>query len=114
MSKRALRGLRASIKHWEKQAEVEATHEVAIGQGHCALCKLYHPTEKNMFAIYTGHNLSCGVCPVRRKTEKNFCEGSPFNAAYKAFLRWENGVGRQADWRKAARREVTFLKSLLP
>ena len=100
MNRETLKALRGSIKKWEKI--VAGTGE-DDGCNNCPLCDL--------FFNKTG---SCFGCPVMDKTGRDECVGTPYGA-----WRWthEDNFPLTADTpeqKTAARRELKFLKSLLP
>lgn len=66
------------------------------GSSECALCRLYIADD-------------CKGCPVKQKTRKTLCHGSPYD-------KYDDAVGQEAYYTALmqANREVTFLKSLLP
>lgn len=96
MPAKTLRALKASIKKWEKCAAGEYTRD-EVDDSDCALCQLF-PSD-------------CTGCPVMEKTRLEDCEGTPFYAARDA-LYW---IGpRSIEFKKAAKKELAFLKRLLP
>ena len=92
MSSRKLNALKRSIANWEKRAKGEVVDAI------CPLCVLYNSDK----AI---GRQQCLSCPVYERTGLRYCEGTPFD-----------------DWCSrddyvnplVAKREVRFLKSLLP
>lgn len=107
MNRKTLKALKASIEHWEENCRAETTDDVSVGANDCALCDEYH----------TGnHATACVGCPVWAKTGEQYCRRTPYGAAKHARLDWgwEPTPVNRAKFRRAARREVNFLKSLLP
>ena len=100
MERKTLNALKKSIKHWELNARRKAANAV-IGPSSCALCRLFNNDGT------PGDDL-CRGCPVYARTGYVFCLGTPFLKAHEARY-----CGDTA-WRAAARKEVAFLKSLLP
>ena len=90
LSQRAVVALKRSIAHWERMAS--GADEVPNAES-CALCTLY---------IKNG----CKACPIAQHTGQMRCGGTPYNAAYYAFLHREG-------FRTAAQAEVNFLRTLL-
>lgn len=102
MNKTTLAALRGSIKKWEKI--VKGT-EVDVGHDNCPLCRLF-------LRNWGG----CRDCPVGKNTGRSFCGGSPY-------VEWADLGGDYDDpaltlkspaHMAAAKRELRFLKSLLP
>lgn len=103
--------LEASIDHWDKLSRAEIPETVSIGVSYCALCRIFHPS----FGPRIGRTGGCDGCPVHSKTDKSFCQGTPFieaDAAFRTF-RW-NGTSRGSGkvFRSAAAVERDFLISL--
>jgi hypothetical protein len=132
MDKRTLTALQASIEHWEKNAQAEVVSNIADNAASCPLCQIFY-FEK------IGNVLPCSGCPVREKTRQSNCYGSPWFTARAAKNNWkdanftfnfevkyeslsdeqalvksENLNQLRLKYRKAARDEVDFLRSLLP
>lgn len=104
MDPKTLRALKASIAHWEQNATAETFGEVRIGVSTCALCALFSRKR-------------CAKCPVRLATGVIGCSRSPYDNASDARSEWEHDPGNPTfaeAFRAAARKEVEFLKSLLP
>ncbi len=107
MDKSTLKALRGSIKKWEKIVDGSGADD---GPANCPLCQKFF---KN----------SCDGCPVAKKTESIGCFDTPFDDW--DYLCNKEGIDegppiKTSDFknkRKAiaiAKREVKFLKSLLP
>lgn len=99
MDAKTLEALKASIAKWEENAAVTELSEARVYGDTCPLCKLFS---------YDINTLDCKGCPVAVKTGKSQCNGSPWDAARGAKYKT---LGK---FRAAARKEVAFLKSLLP
>ena len=93
---RVAAALEKSIKHWEKNAVLKDFSEATLGTKDCALCGL--------FFLNKG---TCWGCPVAARTGKPRCVGSPYPDAWLARL-----YDDRAMFRRSARAEVAFLKSL--
>ena len=103
MNAKTLKALKGSIKKWEK---------IVAGTGweqanwNCPLCQI--------------SDGSCDLCPVKIKTGKDSCEGSPFCGwdihQIDVHDQWMGSVRKALcpTCRKLARAELRFLKSLLP
>lgn len=100
MTKRALTALKESIRHWEEMARTGWEKEQPDAE-HCALCRVFNwpPSLKAL----------CDGCPVSHSTGRILCVGTPFSEAHRNY-RNEDKRG----FKKHARAEVAFLKSLLP
>lgn len=103
MDARTHKALMASIAKWERNAEAKTPDDYLTGPEDCALCMLFFSKD-------------CHGCPVSARTGESTCYGSPYGDAFLAWLawsRWERGEPALAA-HAAARKEVAFLKSLLP
>lgn len=105
LSKRALHGLKSSIKKWEG---IVAKKEIDYGPDNCDLCKLYWLTE-------------CKSCPVYKKTFTKGCNDTPYkewddhHEMKHGEIENEGGMENQCPiCMKLAKKELQFLKSLLP
>ena len=55
--------------------------------------------------------LSCGECPVKKRTGLDSCRGTPWRDVYALFKRFS--LKKPDDiWRKACQDEIDFLESL--
>lgn len=98
---KTLEALQASIAKWERNAVAETPEAYSTSDDDCALCQAFP-------------DLFCDGCPVKAATGRAFCWGTPYNAAHQAHHAWDKGTGTAEDAHAAARKEVAFLKSLLP
>lgn len=95
-----LKALKASIAHWRRMADGKAHGgEEPYGE-HCALCDMF----LNEFNRCTG-------CPVATRTGEIDCNNTPY---WKARNAWDDYGRDSKHFRAAARKELAFLKSLLP
>lgn len=105
MKPKTLKALEACIKHWEKNARVRKPENASVNANDCALCGLFNKAPNG-----------CPGCPVKKKTEYNYCNRTPFYRAHFLLREWgfnptpENGKA----FRAAARKEADFLISLRP
>ena len=102
----ALKALRESIAHWERNVAAETPEDVRLGAENCACCVqfLFIP------------NVACTRCPISKKTGASFCWGTPNAAATRAFRQWDQHrtAATRDAWRSAAQAMLDFLRSLLP
>lgn len=104
MDTKTLEALNASIAKWERNAEARAPGDAQIFSNTCPLCTAFRV------------NGWCDGCPVKSRTGRSFCALSPWEDALIALGAWDSGNTKQgrSNFRVAARKEVAFLKSLLP
>ena len=105
MDRKTLAALKKSIEHWERLASGQLKRGEWIGPDHCSLCKLF----------YDG---GCNGCPVAEKTGYNDCQTTPYDIVI-AYVDACFGLDRESilnskGFKSAARKELRFLKSLLP
>lgn len=101
MSKRAEKALRASIRHWEKNAAATSFLAVTTGPSYCALCNLYNVSDDA--------ERDCRACPVQKATGELYCRKTPY-----AKVRYARKAGNLVAFKAAAQEEVEFLRGLLP
>ena len=96
MNAKTLKALKGSIAKWRK---IVAGKEFDAKSENCPLCILF--------------TFSCEPCPVARKTKQHECRGTPYDTEWLPL----GGAYKKASTpklKKAARAELSFLKSLLP
>ena len=100
MDEKTLTALQGSIKKWEK---IVSGKGVDRGTENCPLCAVFLPR--------------CDGCPVKERTGRGFCYGSPYDDFSNTFSdTWGESI-HKADTpkrKRAALKELKFLKSLLP
>lgn len=105
MNKATRKALERSIAHWERVVEFGGRYtRDNISSDNCALCRRFNSNE-------------CEGCPVKERTGQSICKGSPYHEAARLWYvcRGEGLIPcTQAKFKRAARRELAFLKSLLP
>lgn len=109
MTAETLTALKASIAHHEENLKAEWPRQVRLGWRRCALCRLHR--DDNNFIV------DCGECPVKSKTGRDMCEGSPYDDLEDALYSWRYNITNQSNreaFLTAERAEITFLRSLLP
>ena len=101
MSKRAQEALEKSIQHWERMKVMKTPNEEKPSAKSCDLCILYEDNR-------------CKSCPVKIATGVIRCAGTPYLTAYSHHIKWGNmGDNKnRALFRRAATKEINFLKSL--
>ena len=93
--------LEASIRRWRMNVDAkDPNHALCLPQD-CALCEAF-PDDL------------CTGCPVKNKTGKRGCVGSPYFEAYWALIEWKTGNGSCEKFRATAQEELDFLISLRP
>jgi hypothetical protein len=100
MDEKTLEALKGSIAKWEA---IVAGTGADNGSANCPLCAEF---------LYG----NCFGCPVRERTKRSMCLGSPYHA-FGEVADFHGHAGAKAIGpvaEAAARRELDFLKSLLP
>lgn len=100
MNRKTLSALKKSIKHWEENVEKAKNGELSyldILPNKCALCV--------MFLLFS----DCFECPIYKKVKNVGCRKTPYIYVIKT-LKNKN----TANIFKACKKELAFLKSLLP
>ncbi len=113
-----LKALKESIAKWEKNAELKGADvrfSKHLGIDNCPLCLLFYSYTQNRI---------CGNCPVAEQGGTTGCENTPYGQCIRitdncdVHLRKLDSPAKKAaltrKWRAACRKEVEFLKSLLP
>ena len=112
MKPATLKALNASIAHWERLVKNGPSQKEKIGPDSCALCGRFHPFHEPPCQRYDGEQ-----CPVFANTGFTNCDGTPylhvFHLTDGLIATLAHGVTLDR-WRTEARRELAFLKSLLP
>ena len=105
MDKVTLKALKGSIRKWERIVEEKGMDEGTIN---CPLCWLYYGSDSG----------TCVGCPVMKKTGLAECKGTPFTDWIRHHKEQHLDIFpcavRCEECKKLARRELEFLKSLLP
>jgi hypothetical protein len=91
-----MKSLEDAIDHWDRMANGGANDRPVARQ--CSLCIEFKKTSL----------LNCGECPVRKKTGRSGCEGTPFGAAYEE---WHHH-GHSAEFARRAAKMREFLIGL--
>jgi hypothetical protein len=106
MTKEASAALQLSIAHWERLTQGKREGEEGPCAEDCDLCLRYQNPDGDISSAN-----ACKGCPVFEHTGAPLCGGTPFRKAYSAFLRF----GPDSDiFKRAAARELAFLRGLLP
>jgi len=105
LDKATLKALKDSIKKWEKIVAGEGEDKGTIN---CPLCWLYYGSDSG----------TCVGCPVMRKTGLADCKGTPYTNWVRHHMEQHldmfSCVVYCEECKKLAKRELEFLKSLLP
>jgi len=98
MNKKTLNALTKSIQKWERFATGTSKETDFLGPEGCPLCKLFLDS-------------NCKGCPVSEKVAEVGCKGTPYDEfdAFPDEIRIES-----KEFKSMAKRELKFLKSLLP
>jgi len=101
--------LEESIEHWERLVSGNRLPNENIGINDCALCRAY---------LYNSSVKACVGCPVSETTGKTHCENTPYNLVMKIkaemfFIPYSVFLDTK-EFKEAAKKELEFLKSLLP
>lgn len=106
MNKETLQALKGSIKKWERI--VKSTTAKDDGVNNCSLCKLFY-------------SFCCADCPVNDKTNEVFCNNTPYqewsNHQHEEHYNSTEANHRYVGCKEClilAKKELNFLKSLLP
>jgi hypothetical protein len=116
MTPQALKALKQSIEHWRRIAAGTRKPKESVGVQHCALCRKFNPPEMPSGMTY---NDRCGGCPVKERTGKHFCDGTPW-VEIEDVIDSHSGEGATQMWlntdkaKALAAEELAFLESLLP
>jgi hypothetical protein len=108
MPTETLKALKASIRHWERMRKDWTSEKPSADN--CPLCRMFNGET-------TEEVERCVGCPVAEFTNAELCLNTPYNAAHDiySFVRLhDDSTAAVAAWRKAAAKEIKFLKSLLP
>jgi hypothetical protein len=98
MNARTLKALRGSIAHWKRMATGKARSDEKPYADYCDLCTLFLKGD-------------CSGCPVMERTGKYSCLETPYYAAHGAYISYGK---HSRKFKAAAKKELTFLRSLLP
>jgi hypothetical protein len=101
LSSRALEALKGSITKWER---IAAEEEPSLGSRNCPLCREF---KEGLLAAE-----QCRGCPVMLSTGKPACRDTPYD--YFPGASGPDGYATSGRAKEVARREVAFLRSLLP
>jgi hypothetical protein len=119
MTRKALTALKSSIAHWERLVSGKRRSGESMGSSHCALCRKF---------MLDSPLMDCEGCPVKEKTGRHGCQKTPYQDVELVFFRQRQDISDSGvDWdkarelaldtmefRRAAKKELAFLKSLLP
>jgi hypothetical protein len=114
MDDKTLTALQESIKNWQKNLKIAkkgSIFDFKIGANHCPLCELFiygQPVENK-----------CNNCPIKEKTGNSSCYGTSYYEVLKnlhdaMYAPNEDFAEKLKNLRCSTKREIDFLKSLLP
>lgn len=104
--------LEESIEHWKRLATGTSAPDKYIGMKYCALCHAYAHDDLR-------EEEHCISCPVKNKTGRRWCIGSPYDEVSKFVDLPENKHKRLSvikadpEFQRLAKLELEFLQSLL-
>lgn len=101
MNAKTKKALEGSIAKWKRNARARTPEIVRLSVADCPLCDLYWDSY-------------CDGCPVALRTGEAKCRETPYIDAASAHDDWEWGDSDGGPFRTAAKKEVEFLRSLLP
>lgn len=109
MDQKTVKALKASIKHWEEIVSAKSVCYDDIGPSSCALCGLFNNGD-------TQRGQHCNGCPVSERTGAKLCGGTPYDEVEGVLYGTchYNSDKPTREFTKVAKRELEFLKSLLP
>jgi hypothetical protein len=100
MDEETKKALEGSIAKWER---IVAGTGYNMGAANCPLCQIF-----NHHCDDDGSHYCDDRCPVKIKTGRNFCEGSPYDE-------YEGGLfGTKEEETEVAQRMLDFLIGLRP
>ena len=102
MNPETLTALKASIQHWEELSNIASLDDANIGPLSCDLCGLFNTSFQNV-------NATCIGCPVFEHTGLRTCSQTPWWNVYYSLV-----GGDLPNFLIDAKKELTFLRSLLP
>ena len=105
MNPQTLQALKDSIAHWERLSTGFRLPLEHIGATQCPLCNIFNQIGQRD-ALY------CIGCPVYEKTKLQYCINTPYEEASIATRKY-NGID-SIEFKEAAKKELEFLRSLLP
>jgi hypothetical protein len=96
--------LEISIATWEKKRDGTDPRDIVIGVNECALCKEFFRRTEDY----------CSGCPIRKKTDRILCNGSPYSIAEHFLRRWKrySDDDSRQNWVMAAQEMIDFMKDL--
>lgn len=100
MNERTLNALNESIKHWQRYVDGFGKEEGEPLVFNCSLCRVFY-------------RYDCVGCPIRERTGRINCHGTPYGDAYDAYGNGDTGP-TSPEFIGQAKLMLEFLKSLLP
>lgn len=94
--------LEKALEHWEANAAATTIEDVKLGSDYCPLCTVYN----------NDTNAYCFGCPVSIKSNRPYCENTPYGKVLTAYYRADGEGPVTDDLKKAINEELEFLRSL--
>lgn len=94
--------LEQSIAVWVKKLDVQHPNDPNLGANACPLCQVYYATPYDR----------CDGCPVKLRTGRSSCIGSPYHRVADAKDLAVQGLMPLTELKQAIQKEIDFLKSL--
>jgi hypothetical protein len=84
-------------------AEAATPMDARLAVSDCPLCDIYYGQPSNR----------CHGCPISMDSGSAYCETTPYQAAFHAFISWKCDPDLRHIFHEAAREEVLYLEELL-
>lgn len=95
--------LEQSIAVWIKKLDIQHPRDLILGADSCPLCQVYCTTPP--------HD-TCDGCPVKQRTGRTRCMGSPYHRVADAKDLTVQGFMPLTELKTYIQEEIDFLKSL--
>ena len=105
MTPETLTALKDSIAHWTRLTDGTEREGEEPYADDCALCTMFYDSDDDDV---------CVSCPIRLRTGRRGCRGSPYLPAERKWKGWKYGTGSEATFREAAADMRDYLIDLIP